>query len=150
MGVVRRSAALRRAFRAAERLLRGDRVATLLSAAAALASRRGLITVGRDLQAALRMVRETLAGRYPHAPKRTLVAILAGAIYLVNPLDLVADVLPVVGLVDDLAVLAWIAHLVGRDLDEFLAWEREWGNSIDVEATPVADPSLPAPPRETS
>lgn len=141
--------ALRRAFRAAERLVGAGRMAAVLAAAATLATRRGLRPVANDLGAALRMVRETLAGRYRNTPRRTLLAVLAGAIYLVNPLDLLADVLPIVGLVDDVAVLAWVAHLIRRDLNDFLAWEREWGNAIDVEAAPLSTPSLPPPP-ETS
>ena len=92
------------------------------------------------------MLRETVAGRYRALPKRTLVAMLAGVVYLVNPLDLVADVLPVLGLVDDVAVLAWVTHMIRRDLDSFLAWEREWGDAIDVQAVPADTPSLPPGP----
>ncbi len=142
-----RSVALRRAFRAAERLLGKGRVAALVSAASLLALRRGLRPVRDDLQALLRMLRETLAGRYRALPTRSLVAVLAGAVYLVNPLDLVTDVLPLVGLVDDVAVLAWITHMIRRDLDAFLAWEREWGNAIDVEARIAPDTLLPAGPQ---
>lgn len=134
---------MRRTVRAAARLLASGRLPALLAAAAALLRRRGLAPLRRDVAAMLRMVRETVAGRYRPLPRRTLLAVLAGLVYLVNPLDVVADVLPLVGLVDDVVVLAWVAQLVRRDLDAFLAWEQEWGGAIDVEALSLDDPPCP-------
>ncbi len=130
-------AAIRRTVRAAERLLGSGRLPALLAAATALLGQRGLAPLRRDLGTMLRMLRETLAGRYRPLPKRTLLAVAAGLVYLVNPLDLVADVLPLLGFVDDLVVLSWVAQLVRRDLDAYLAWEREWGGAIDVEGIPM-------------
>ncbi len=68
---------------------------------------------------------------------------VGGLIYLVSPLDLIPDVLPLLGFVDDAAVLFWIVRQVRRDLDDFRAWEREWGGAVDVEGTPVEPEALP-------
>jgi uncharacterized membrane protein YkvA (DUF1232 family) len=43
--------------------------------------------------------------------KRVIIALLA-IIYVLSPLDLIPDVIPVVGWLDDLGVLAWAARYV--------------------------------------
>ena len=40
--------------------------------------------------------------------KRAIIALLA-FLYIVSPLDLIPDVIPVIGWLDDLGVLAWAA-----------------------------------------
>lgn len=132
-----------RAERAAKRVVgRRSRLARLLGAAALLASRPG-VTLGRvrsDLEAMMRLVRETSARRYRHLPRRSLVAIVGGLIYFVSPLDLIPDVIPVLGFVDDVAVLAWVAHQVRRDLVAYLAWEAGIGEPVDGEIVGVDPP----------
>jgi len=41
--------------------------------------------------------------------KRILIAVLA-FLYVISPLDIIPDVVPVVGWLDDLGVLAWAAR----------------------------------------
>lgn len=114
----------------------------LLAAAAAALQRPGppLRAVAQDAGGLVRMVRATVAGRYRRLGRRTLVAVVAGLIYLLDPLDMIPDVVPVVGFVDDAAVLAWLISRVRRDLDEYLAWEAGEDGVIDVVPTPVPAP----------
>jgi uncharacterized membrane protein YkvA (DUF1232 family) len=120
-------------------------VGRLLAAASALLGRNpaALRRVRSDAAAVVRMAREALGGRYRRAPKRALAAALAALVYLVNPLDLLPDVLPLLGWLDDAAMLAWVARQIRHDIDVFLAWEREWGGAIDVDVVEVAPPALP-------
>lgn len=43
--------------------------------------------------------------------KRVIIALLA-LLYIISPLDLIPDVIPVIGWLDDLGVLAWAARQV--------------------------------------
>lgn len=43
--------------------------------------------------------------------KRAIIALLA-FLYIISPLDLIPDVIPVIGWLDDLGVLAWAARQV--------------------------------------
>jgi uncharacterized membrane protein YkvA (DUF1232 family) len=141
-----------RALRHATALAVGNRpVGRLLAAAAALLGRNPVLLrrVRADAGALVRMAREALAGRYRALPKRALVACLAAVIYLVNPLDLVPDVLPALGWIDDGVVIAWVVSQIRRDVDAFLAWEREWGGAIDVRGSEVPPPALPTLPTST-
>jgi uncharacterized membrane protein YkvA (DUF1232 family) len=94
---------------------------------------RSLDAVARDARGLVRMVRAAVSGRYRRFPRRSLVAVVAGLLYFLDPLDVIPDFLPVIGFLADAAVLAWIVSRVRRDLDEFLAWEAGEGPVIDVE-----------------
>lgn len=50
------------------------------------------------------------------------MAIVAGLIYFVSPLDAIPDFIPGLGLVDDLAVLAWVMKTWGGELEAFRTW----------------------------
>ncbi len=61
-------------------------------------------------------------GSYRAINPQALVAIVAGLIYFVSPLDALPDFIPGLGLVDDLAVLAWVMKTWGGELDAFRTW----------------------------
>jgi len=44
-------------------------------------------------------------------------------IYVLNPFDLVPDVLPVIGQVDDASVFAACLMLIQRDLNQYKKWK---------------------------
>ena len=58
--------------------------------------------------------------RDPSLPRPVKIALIAAAVYLVSPIDLVPDVIPVLGYVDDLLlgaiVLDGVLNFVDRDL----------------------------------
>jgi uncharacterized membrane protein YkvA (DUF1232 family) len=128
--------AFARAARAAQRLVAsGTPLGRVLAATATSlrGRRRPLRVLLDDVLALLRLVREVVAGRYRKLPKGALVAIVAGLIYFVDPLDLIPDEIPVIGFLDDALVLGWVLSRVRGDLEAFLAWEAGSGPIIDVE-----------------
>lgn len=52
--------------------------------------------------------------RDPRVPRRRRLLLLGLAGYLVMPLDLVPDFIPVVGLLDDALLVAWVLRAVLR------------------------------------
>ena len=52
-------------------------------------------------------------------PTGTLQAIVVALLYFVSPLDLIPDVLPLFGLVDDAAVFAFVFHRIRQDLETY-------------------------------
>ena len=71
-----------------------------------------------------RMASAYVSGRYRTVPWKTVMTILAAIIYFLNPLDLVPDFIPVMGLTDDFGVLMWVYASVSSEIDKFLAWEK--------------------------
>ena len=74
-------------------------------------------------QAMLRLIRAYSEGKYRDVPESTLVVIIAAIIYVVNPLDVIPDALPGLGLLDDATVLALAVRRSRQTLDDFMAWE---------------------------
>lgn len=77
-----------------------------------------------DLTTLIRLVQAWTDGRYKRVPWATIVAAVAAIIYFVNPADLIPDVIPLVGYVDDGVVIAWVVESIRADLDSFRRWER--------------------------
>jgi uncharacterized membrane protein YkvA (DUF1232 family) len=75
------------------------------------------------LQTMLRLIRAYYRGQYRAIPVTTLLIIVAALIYLVNPLDLIPDWIPGLGLIDDAFILALVVRRTREALDAFIDWE---------------------------
>jgi uncharacterized membrane protein YkvA (DUF1232 family) len=71
-----------------------------------------------------RMASAYVSGKYRSVPWKTIMTILAAIIYFVNPLDLIPDFVPLMGLTDDFGVLIWVYNSISTEIDKFLAWEK--------------------------
>jgi uncharacterized membrane protein YkvA (DUF1232 family) len=69
------------------------------------------------------LVRDWRAGKYRQALYGTIAAVVFGLIYVINPLDIVPDVLPFLGVVDDATVIGGLLMLVERDLKKYRSWK---------------------------
>ena len=67
----------------------------------------------------IRMIRAYIEGEYREVPWKTMLIILAGLIYFLNPFDLVPDFLPGVGYMDDITVVLWVFKSVEEDILKF-------------------------------
>jgi len=76
-----------------------------------------------ELGSLFRMLRAWARGRYTVVPWKTIVMALAAVIYFVNPLDLVPDFMPAIGLVDDATVIAMVIRAIRKDVVKYLEWE---------------------------
>ncbi|QFU02516.1 hypothetical protein FIU83_12810 [Halomonas sp. THAF5a] len=94
---------------------------------------RGLGQMGRALRLFLPMVRDVLTGRYRPVPWGAFLWMLAALAYLVSPLDLIPDVLLLLGLVDDVVIVGWLLTRVDRYLAGYRAWRE------GEEATPPGE-----------
>ncbi len=69
-----------------------------------------------NIRTAYDMVSDTVTGKYKGVSKATVALMAGGLAYLAMPIDLVPDLIPVAGWLDDAAVLGWI---FARCADEF-------------------------------
>mgnify|MGYP006297151283 CR=1 FL=1 len=70
------------------------------------------------------MLRDLLQGRYRQVPVGTMTGAILGLIYLINPLDLVPDVIPLLGIVDDSLVVGLFLALFSRDVKKYILWKK--------------------------
>ena len=80
--------------------------------------------VSGKLSLLARLVKAYASGEYRAIPWKSLVSIVAVLLYFVNPIDLIPDFLPLIGLADDVALTLWLFNSVNRDLKAFEAWEK--------------------------
>jgi uncharacterized membrane protein YkvA (DUF1232 family) len=82
----------------------------------------------RLLPDVVRLVRRLAAD--PDLPRGVRIRLWALLVYLLSPIDLVPDFLPVIGYADDVVVVAWalrsVVRRAGRD-----ALERHWPGTAD-------------------
>jgi len=77
----------------------------------------------QDVRLLIAMVRAYLTGKYKLTPYWTIAAIAFTLLYVFNPFDLVPDVLPVIGTIDDATIFATCMMLIERDLKKFTQWK---------------------------
>lgn len=68
------------------------------------------------------MLLDAFKGKYPLPTKTALVLIIA-FLYLISPVDIIPDIFPLIGLVDDVAVLAFAFSFIKDDLENYRAWK---------------------------
>ena len=73
----------------------------------------------KDVKVYFRMLSDVFSRRYTRVPKGTVAAIIGSLLYVLSPVDLIPDVIPVIGYLDDAAVLALCLKFVKHDVDEY-------------------------------
>jgi len=72
----------------------------------------------------IRMINAYNSKEYTYVPWKTICLLVAGLIYFIYPIDLIPDFIPVAGIIDDVALMAWIYDSIKEDIDNFLEWEK--------------------------
>lgn len=124
-----------RARSSAERILGdGAKTGKLLDDAAKKADRykSKLLETWDDLLTLIKLVRAWKSGRYRDIPYKTIILIAAALFYFVNPFDIIPDVLPALGILDDAGVIMFVLNSVREDIARFRAWEEENGQVRSV------------------
>ena len=67
-------------------------------------------------------VKDYFAGVYRQVPYGAIASIVFSLIYVLNPFDLVPDVLPIIGQVDDVAVMGAVLIMIEQDLQKYKVW----------------------------
>ncbi len=61
-------------------------------------------------------------GEYRAISPKALISVVAGLMYFLSPVDAIPDFIPVFGMFDDIAVLAWLMKVLDDELNAFRAW----------------------------
>jgi len=68
------------------------------------------------------MLNSYIKKQYTEIPIGSIIAILGALLYFVAPIDLIPDIFPGVGYLDDAAMVGAALLLVKSDLDEYMEW----------------------------
>jgi uncharacterized membrane protein YkvA (DUF1232 family) len=75
----------------------------------------------------LSLVRDVRTGRYEKVPVWTLSAAAFALLYVLNPFDVIPDAIPLLGVLDDVAVVSACLKLLEQDLHDYRLWRRTQG-----------------------
>lgn len=79
-----------------------------------------------DLMTMTQMVSDCFRGIYEDLPRGTVIGICAALFYAFSPVDLIVDIIPFAGFLDDAAVISLILELgLARDLMQYRDWKRQ-------------------------
>ncbi len=84
--------------------------------------------IAADLQIILRLIKVWLAGGYKDISTKSIVILIGAILYFLNPFDAIPDTIPVLGYVDDVAVVGWIVKTLKDEIEKFRVWESARAN----------------------
>lgn len=126
--------------RAAEYIKDKNKVSTLLS----LAFRKGMNSdslkqVWEQFQLLINVLKDWVSGEYKEMPKRTVLILVAALLYFITPADLVPDIIPLSGYLDDVTVIGFVYSHISKDLDRYKVWKEKQIFGVECEEGKTED-----------
>jgi len=76
-----------------------------------------------DAVDALAMLVDWLIGKFEWSPIRLVIALIIGLIYVVSPIDIIPDVIPFAGWIDDFVVATAVIRMARADVNHWREWK---------------------------
>lgn len=90
----------------------------------------------------VRLVRNYISGDYREVATGTIISGFAVLLYVLSPIDLIPDFIPVLGFLDDLSLISWFLGKFHGEITKY----REWENLRHHVAASGFGPNLAARP----
>ena len=82
-----------------------------------------LYDIQDQLFAMIRMLTAWVKREYTEVSPKAIIAVIAALMYFVNPLDLISDVIPFIGFLDDITILTYVVSVFNKEIERFMDWE---------------------------
>lgn len=93
----------------------------------------GLAEKLKDIPLIVELVRAYIKKEYTEIPVGSIIGLVSALIYFVSPVDLIPDVIPVIGYVDDAMVIALAIRFAYTDLEDFKKWKANQEEKAETE-----------------
>jgi uncharacterized membrane protein YkvA (DUF1232 family) len=91
----------------------------------------------------VRMLRSYITGDYREIQGSTVISGLAVLLYVLSPIDLVPDFIPVLGFLDDLSLVSWFVGKFQLEITRYRDWENRTAQ-LAPSSPAQGDDNLPA------
>jgi uncharacterized membrane protein YkvA (DUF1232 family) len=71
----------------------------------------------------LSMIKDYASGKYREVPYWAIGAVALALLYLINPLDVLPDVILGIGYLDDATVIAFCMKLIENEIEKYQTWK---------------------------
>lgn len=78
------------------------------------------------------LLKDRITGKYTETPWSTIAALTGALLYVLSPLDVIPDFIPLAGFLDDAAVFGFVLAFAKDDLARYREWRKIQQNTIDV------------------
>jgi len=78
-----------------------------------------------DIACMVSLVRNYIRKEYTDIPLGTIISIVSTLIYIISPIDLLPDSIPLVGYIDDITLLLWVLKSINSDVEEYKKWRAD-------------------------
>lgn len=96
-----------------------------------------------DLKFLFSIIQDYIKGEYREIPYWSIAAIVAALLYVLSPIDLIPDFIPVVGYVDDALVVAACLAMLEQDLHEYKEWKKKQAWTVNNRVQRAANGPAP-------
>ena len=76
-----------------------------------------------DVGLLISMIKDFWSGNYRQVPMWVIGAFVFALLYVLSPIDLIPDFIPVIGLMDDAVVLGLCLALAEKDIQKYQQWK---------------------------
>jgi len=80
-----------------------------------------------DAKILFSLLKDYANGTYREVPFNVIAAIGGALLYVLSPIDLIPDFIPIIGYLDDAAVIAFCINLIENDLISYNIWKKQQG-----------------------
>ncbi len=78
--------------------------------------------VVQDIRIMIHLIRDWVNGDYKELSNNTVLLVVIALLYLVMPLDLIPDFLPM-GFIDDIAVIGFVMKRISDEINKYKEWK---------------------------
>lgn len=90
-----------------------------------------LSRIARALRLFIPMCADVISGRYRPVPWAAIGWMTLALVYLVSPIDLIPEMLVLIGIIDDVVIVGWLLSKVDKALVDYRRWK-----GIDIDNPP--------------
>lgn len=82
----------------------------------------GAGTLLADIPLLVSLVKSYVDREYTEIPYNSIVAVVAALLYVISPIDIIPDFIPVVGFADDAVAVGFCIKMIHDDLEKYKSW----------------------------